>query len=492
MSEPVDAYARAQRGRFDALGEPLSAGARLVLRAMRALADPERESAVPVAALRETAPPHRARLAVQLARASWLAGDAATLAAIGESSPDAGGPHVALIDAWGASLEGAAPPDLEAAEADAAALGDAMLTVDLAATRGLARLEEGDLAQGLHHARRAMRMARTEEIPQSQYLAGYALARARRHGGHPHLALRIVTALCRVAPAPWRPRLSWEALLSAGPELGEEDRGRLPDAARAFWTLVEGAPLHAAEDASSGAHAVDAVRPGFEPYRREVDAALALLGLGDGGDARVEPFLRGLTSEPPYGLRALGGPRCLAYLRCTPGAAPRRVFGLAIADSQGLSAGARPGRVETAIAALASQSPRPIGAFFHEVYGFAYDPELHRGALDVLLHRMREALAGRAGLERVDGALRIDFVAPTLVPDPRCERVVDERLLRVIAGAGACSAKAAAAAAGLPLRTAQTRLQTLVDEGACAPRRVGRRIEYVVEDTTFSEPTLVG
>jgi hypothetical protein len=54
---------------------------------------------------------------------------------------------------------------------------------------------------------------------------------------------------------------------------------------------------------------------------------------------------------------------------------------------------------------------------------------------------------------------------------------------------GAMSAEHAAQRLGVPLRTVQALLAQLVEEGECHADKNGRRVQYRVEDTTFSEPT---
>ena len=53
-------------------------------------------------------------------------------------------------------------------------------------------------------------------------------------------------------------------------------------------------------------------------------------------------------------------------------------------------------------------------------------------------------------------------------------------------------AKDAAKLLGIPVRTAQDGLRRLVDDGVCRAEKVGRRLEYHLEDTTFREPTQGG
>ena len=66
---------------------------------------------------------------------------------------------------------------------------------------------------------------------------------------------------------------------------------------------------------------------------------------------------------------------------------------------------------------------------------------------------------------------------------------VDDRVLQLVAKRGSVTAKDAAGALGIPLRSAQSALKELVEGGACKLRRDGRKVAYEVEDTTFREPT---
>src|SRR5205085_10755199 len=77
-------------------------------------------------------------------------------------------------------------------------------------------LSAGAIDDSVELARRASRMAQAESLPQLEYLANLTLARVRRHSGRPHLALHILGALARVAPAAWSGWLGWETLLGGG------------------------------------------------------------------------------------------------------------------------------------------------------------------------------------------------------------------------------------------------------------------------------------
>lgn len=107
----------------------------------------------------------------------------------------------------------------------------------------------------------------------------------------------------------------------------------------------------------------------------------------------------------------------------------------------------------------------------------------------MLYHRMRERLSTSATLVREDGELRIELHRGLAVPDPRWAPAPENAVLTALARLGAATAQEAAAALGLPLRTAQHVLRTLAKDGVCRIHREGRKMRYAVEDTTFAEPT---
>ena len=76
-----------------------------------------------------------------------------------------------------------------------------------------------------------------------------------------------------------------------------------------------------------------------------------------------------------------------------------------------------------------------------------------------------------------------------ILADPRTAAPVGDRVLRLLASRPGVTAKDAAKALEVPLRTVQAELQQLVSDGACNAERQGRKVQYWVEDTTFSEPT---
>lgn len=366
----------------------------------------------------------------------------------------------------------------------AQALGDAELLVELASFRAFVLLCVGDLDGATKVARRASRMGRTESMPQQEYLANLVLARLRRATGRPHLATRILTALAQVAPARWQGWLAWELTLAGALDAAAEARERahagvLGEASAKLLGGAPGAPLP----------------PPFEEERRAIAAALG----GPTYDP-VEPWCEGRTAETPAALHgvlllpdARGDRRPRVFVR--PGAGARRMLAAGAQDDAHFFAEQAPHpRTETALAVLAQAGDAglPRAALFEAVYGFAFDEVLHQGNFDVLLHRARAWLGERGSIERsAEGVLRLHPSAAFVVPDPRCERSLDDRLLQLLAEHGSVGAREAAAQLAVPLRTVQTLLKQLVEDGACETQREGRRVLYAVEDTTFREPTKV-
>jgi hypothetical protein len=154
----------------------------------------------------------------------------------------------------------------------------------------------------------------------------------------------------------------------------------------------------------------------------------------------------------------------------------------------------KPGRTESLLAALALVGPDGLteDALFAAVYGFTYNATLHRGAWDVALHRARSACAELAILHRNEGRVWLEVAHRFVVPDPRCQRAHEDRVLQRLASAEGTSARELASGLGLSLRTVQDVLRDLVETGACQQHRDGRRRTYSVEDTTFQEPTRSG
>jgi hypothetical protein len=150
------------------------------------------------------------------------------------------------------------------------------------------------------------------------------------------------------------------------------------------------------------------------------------------------------------------------------------------------------GRNETLVSALALAGPSGLSEeeAFGEVYEFAYQAEMHRGVFGVCVHRAREYLGAAGAIEHGAGRVMLALDAPILVPDPRCTKPMQDRLLRAIASRGGATAQDVAKAVGVSLRVAQQALADLSADGACLATKEGRKVRYAVEDTTFSEPTI--
>ena len=85
--------------------------------------------------------------------------------------------------------------------------------------------------------------------------------------------------------------------------------------------------------------------------------------------------------------------------------------------------------------------------------------------------------------------LRLTLSTPLAIADPRCDLTLSDQVLSIMSQRGRAGAKEIAGVLGVSLRNTQSALGALVDDGACTRNKLGRRVEYVVEDTTFSEPT---
>ncbi|HVY37182.1 MAG TPA: helix-turn-helix transcriptional regulator [Polyangia bacterium] len=415
-----------------------------------------------------------------------------------------------------AGLEGAAKSLAE----EASRAGDAAALIEATIVRALALLSTGTLDDAVELGRRAARMAQAEALSHHEYLAHITLARVRRYTGRPHLALHILAALARVAPATWSGWIGWETYLSGGslgdvvaPVAGPAMRAQqslqaLLDAARsgdrrAFDRAAADA-RSVASDAPVLADEVAAVIAAIDPLERSTPQALL-------------PWLQGEIAAIPFGLHGVGvledaGPQAesaTAFVMARPGQPGRRLLlpGLKLVPSARLlvrdtsRAGAR---TETGIAALALAGGAVISRddFFRRVYGFPFVGYRHRAVLDTLCHRMRTLLGDAGEIRRDEGdgdenvaaggrapTIALLLHEPIVVPDMRCILPTADRVLRALALLGSTSASVAAEQLQMPLRTVQAVLQQLVSEGACTTERDGRHVVYRIEDTTFTQVT---
>lgn len=372
----------------------------------------------------------------------------------------------------------------------------ASIVVETACIRALIELERCDQAGATTIARRAARMARVERLPQSEYLAGLVLARVRRHGGRPHLATRILTALAGYVSPEWRTQVEWESLLAGGAApLAGSSRSPL---AEFLAEVRSNAPIAIAFERADA-------RLRMAPQRVELHALARTLDPDDAdyplAPRDVHEWRRGAGSLAPRGIfgvcasDALELPAVLGWVVCDARGA-RRVLRTTLSRLAGEYAIVGPrerkhSKVDAAVAALAlaGEAGAAPDDLFEAVYGFGYRAELHRSAFDVLLHRLRQHIDGFATTERSGERIVLRIERACVLPDPRCNRPIDDRLLQLLAAMGTASARDAAAALDAPLRTVQRALAELVADGACVKARDGREVAYAIEDTTFSEPT---
>lgn len=500
-------------GVLSSASDPVSRACALGLSAVWWHAEPQHARLPEVAELRGTdyAGPPSAIAAHHVARAAFILRDLDRLVAcrdfLVERAPERIETSVATL------LTGAAAGrnDAEAARELAARASREqrpLVLIDATVLQALGELAAGATDVGLAHARRASRMAQAEGIPQGEYLANAVLARARRLSGLPHLATRILAGLAKVVPRPWYGWLATELALAGGVDLATS----LLQAGDGAPSFEVGRSLLAAIDAL-GSNEVDRYRATMTALARSpwadlaADAATMILTIDPHtslGDAPIEivAWCAGASDLPPRGLWGLsarsrddGEEGALACVLAGPAQTARRflAMGAPLAGDSGILPQTRrkQGRLDTTIAVLALAGPDGLtdDELFRRVYLFAYAPHLHRSALDVLLHRVRERLGETGTLSRTDGRVALSFATPVAIPDPRCGRPIDDRLLYLLATRGHATAKEAARALAVPLRTAQAALQDLVEDGSCQRLRQGNRVEYRIEDTTFSEPT---
>lgn len=320
----------------------------------------------------------------------------------------------------------------------------------------LAALHAGRKDEALTLARRASRMAASEGVLQMEYLANLVLARVRRRLGDSHLAVRILVALRRVVPPMWERWVNLELFLAGG---------RTNPIAPPVCPVVDG----------------------------ELRCLSSMLG-EDPVEAAAHSWCAGVANESPYGIAGPTlDPNFVAALVVSPGVPARRVLYAGLPEGVSLVAVApKARRLRLSICHLVAQSAGPSSdELFQQVYGFAREDAGHDELLRGLIHRVRKALKGVAEVVRDGAQLRVVCQHAFAVPDARCERSLGDRVLTYLSAMdGRASAKQIAQGLGIPLRSVQRTLGSLVDEGACETHPDGRRTEYVLEDTTFADPTL--
>lgn len=390
--------------------------------------------------------------------------------------------------------------------ASAAHLGAAL--VEATALRALAALAVGEIPAATTHARRASMMAASEQIEEQITLANLVLARLRRHAGRPHLATRIAGQVARFAH-PWlRAWLRWETLLAGGadPDEGAPPGGRFGEAVQALvaWLRTAGDG-----DTQAAARHADDLRSALAeaaPFRVEAEALLAAAtpgALAPSAHERLASWWHGRSPMPPFGLHGLcraaqdgASGDTTACVLVRPGEAGRRVLRLGLERVPARVGSAVTGerdqshsRTDMGLAVLGLAGPAglAVGEFFQTVYGFPYEGPLHRGILNVLVHRMRKRVADDGRVERDEDRLRLEVTQAFAVLDARCSEPALQRVLWLLARHGTATAKEAAQLLGMPLRTAQAALQQLAADGTCAVAKDGKQLAYRLDDTTFSE-----
>ncbi|MBX3248345.1 MAG: winged helix-turn-helix domain-containing protein [Myxococcales bacterium] len=426
------------------------------------------------------------------------------------------------VESWSKLMRGEVD-DLEAEGkalyAEGSQAQDASLVIDATLLRAMAALTSGDVETATSLTRRASRMARTEGLRAERILASLVLARVRRRGGRPHLATRIASSIGPMAPGAWQGWLRWERALAGWRPVSDartlEVDLALADAPDQPSTRGARALLRWLNAASAGDHEATADAraavlrevAGFADLATEATALAAALDpflVSEDAPEVVRPWARGDVDDTPAGLHGIVGPpdgpadSTIASVVCRPGAAPRRVLRVAIPLLGGEAeilrverTRLRRGRVDTAIAALALAGGAGLvdSELFERAYEFEFVPTLHAGILDVLVHRMRARLEEAAEVHRQGGRLRLEPKGVLVLPDPRCVEHVEDRLLRVIARHGGITTRQAAQELDVSVRTAQLALRRLLASGDCVLNRDGRSVQYLVEDTTFTEPT---
>lgn len=496
---PADTHRRALRGELSPLPSIAETPWEVAERALHALLNPDPPPAVSVQAvatcLKRDPGEAGARAFEHRLVAAWIGFEPSALrdlvALTPGSGPAAARRHAlarALAALFAGNVDDAMDLGGRVAE-DAAKARDATMVLLAACLRALAALEHGETKAAVELARRASRMARTEGALPHEYVANLVLARARRSAGHPHLAVRVTTALALVVPPAFREWVEWEACLAGEARRGPHGLVALVDAAR-----------DGDRDRFDQARAQLEDRfAGCAPRCGDVARFVAMLDVRQPAPHRLEAWRGGEVSEPPWGVRPPHDPsRPIAFvLGHDDGRPGQRLAQAGLGLLPGVSVVEtdrhKAQRAQTALAILMGVGARGMGAtaLFEAIYGFAPVPVKHDGVFRVVLHRARKALGEGGSIDAVDDRLVLRLERPMAVSDPRCRLPLSEHVLALVgAGRRGMSARAVARHLKLPLRTVQAVLGELVDDGVCTAERDGRRVTYVVEDTTFHEPTL--
>jgi hypothetical protein len=407
--------------------------------------------------------------------------------------------ELTIANRWRQLLSGEPlAPGFEGTTARAAKLGHAAAVVETEVLRAIEALESSDLSDGLKLARRGSLMARSEGIPEAEFLANIVLARARRYCRQVHLSLIILEALDGVVTPRYKRWLSWESVLAGGRLRSLED-----GPARELALLLEAAQQGDLASFSERSHSLS-VRLGDGLFGREAADLIAAIAPDEKADRReLSAWRNGKADLVPPALHGMAvrvdeaSGAAAAYVMVHPKQCGVRFLHLGLSlvcQSRTVrlrQSNRAEGRIETLLAVLALAGPEGLteSDCFARTYGFAYARAIHRGVFDVLVHRARGAVGDSAHVERGSGKLILDVKQPLIVPDPRMSQRMTDRVLRLLAERRTASAKEAAVELKVSLRAVQGALNELAKADACIARRSGRHIAYTVEDTVFSEPT---
>lgn len=381
-------------------------------------------------------------------------------------------------------------------EVGARKAGDAELVVELTSLHALMSLRQGELVNAIAVGRRASRMARAEGIPRQEYLANVILARVRRATQHPHRALRILSALRRVVPPAFRDWIDSEYVLSGG-------EGETMGATAELWArCVDSAGAGLLNEFDAALIALESHRSSWQTrrdarnFRVLFDPRFQETGKKTG---EAQAWRECKVEASPSGIQAAasrpGVTESLAYVVLDPDGRAFRICspGLCLLPKPGALVLNAKGSSTLALAlpvlAAAAELGMEESEFFAKVYGFPYRGDLHKNAMKLLRRRVRAALPGEAELRVGDGRVQLSTTRTLAVADARCERPLEDRLLRFVAQRKNIPARVAAESLGIPLRSVQRTLEELVQAGDLQREGAGPTTTYGVEDTTFQEPT---
>lgn len=327
-------------------------------------------------------------------------------------------------------------------------------------------LASGRRAEALDAARSAARIARTDGGRLAQCFAYLNLGRVRRACGQRHRALHILGSLSKAASSLWRERIAWEKALAASPD-EESEPGRL---------LLGGGLL--------SLPALD-----FASDRDDCIAIQCALDPDSSPSPLLAPFLEGRQALPPATLAGVCGStfgESRSLLVVLPSGC-RRVCLWADARCSERGRGLElQGRTALAVASLALEPSRVLSRdeFFRRVYGQSYAHERHRNVVKTLMHRIRVALGEVAGCVREEDGFSLRVDVPFWFRDPTGETSVEERVLAELAEQSG-PIHGISKSLGLSRRSVQNAAAALKAKGVIRKREQN----YVIVDTTFTEPT---